>query len=154
MRPLSFLESMFRFMRSSKRGRALAGTEKFVKTGDTLVPMRHLIAILIVFLLPVQWTFAAVSTYCRHEATPAAQIHAGHHDHEHVGAVKKAAKVDSSGFEDLDCPSCLTSFVNAVVMAEMPSLHATTAVPILWHSHLIPDRSPDNPFRPPHTAGA
>lgn len=118
--------------------------------------MHRLVAILILILLPVQWTFAAVGSYCRHEAAVAAKSHVGHHEHEHEHAkpVKADGKGDSGTFEDQDCPTCHYSFVYGVSAIEMASLPDVATAPILFRSHLIPDRSPDNPFRPPHTAGA
>ena len=71
--------------------------------------MRRWLAALLVALLSVQLTWAAVASYCEHEASPSG--HFGHHEHHHHDAVPGDAD-DASGADkspltvDLDCGQC------------------------------------------------
>jgi hypothetical protein len=53
--------------------------------------VRWLLVVLI-FVLPAQFVWAAVATYCGHESKPTT-VHVGHHDHQHQTTV-------DAGFED------------------------------------------------------
>jgi hypothetical protein len=80
--------------------------------------VRRFLAIVLLTLLPLQFSWAAVATYCGHE-TEAAARHLGHHEHQHqAGADTHAelaadADVDTdadrdkaSSAMDLDCGHC------------------------------------------------
>ena len=110
--------------------------------------MKHFFAILLLLMLPLQWSYAAVAEYCQHEEVVASQNHVGHHAHKHVDKTPddKAKKIS---FGDLDCPSCQHSTAVAILdLPPAPIPHASVA-PIIFLSQSIPHRSPDNPFRPP-----
>ncbi|WP_088283830.1 DUF2946 family protein [Ideonella sp. A 288] len=72
--------------------------------------MRRWLAILMLTLLPLQFSWAAVAAYCGHETGEHAQ-HLGHHEHLHTvqaAADKGHAPADQSapaGF-DFDCGHC------------------------------------------------
>lgn len=90
-----------------------------------IVRMRRWSIILLLALLPLQLSWAAVSTYCQHETDAAAQ-HFGHHEHQHH-ADKKAEDDTSTktlGAVDADCPVCHAGCATA--------LHASTIVPVLY----------------------
>ena len=75
-----------------------------------LPPMRKLLALFLLVVLPLSWTASAVAAYCKHETTAAGQNHMGHHDHQHdadggVGANTPADPVQSGG-SDPDCGVC------------------------------------------------
>lgn len=72
--------------------------------------MRRWFAIALLALLPFQFTWAAVASYCGHESDVQAQ-HFGHHEHQHHGDA--AEDQDSGnvagktlGSSDLDCGHC------------------------------------------------
>ena len=88
--------------------------------------MRRYIAIFLLAMLPLQFSWAAVASYCGHE-TQASTGHFGHHDHEHHAhassdagpAAAAGANLTSSpdeaggvkgdklpGAMDLDCGHC------------------------------------------------
>lgn len=80
--------------------------------------MRRFLAIVLLALLPLQFSWAAVAAYCGHEA-PTEAAHFGHHEHQHhdgIGAADDAepvadAKADpgadkSPAAMDLDCGHC------------------------------------------------
>jgi Protein of unknown function (DUF2946) len=72
--------------------------------------MRRWLAILMLTLLPLQFSWAAVAAYCGHETGEQAQ-HLGHHEHQHAGQAhsdKDSEPADPSapaGF-DFDCGHC------------------------------------------------
>ena len=80
--------------------------------------MRRLLAIVLLALLPLQFSWAAVASYCGHE-TQAGVEHFGHHDHQHhadasdgagpdanLDANANAADGKAPGAMDLDCGHC------------------------------------------------
>jgi hypothetical protein len=80
--------------------------------------VRRFLAIVLLMLLPLQFSWAAVATYCGHE-TEAAAGHLGHHEHQHpagadthagvatVADVEPDAGRDKApGAMDLDCGHC------------------------------------------------
>lgn len=119
--------------------------------------MRRLAAIFILCLLPLQWSYAAIAEYCQHEETVAAQNHVGHHAHEHVDKsgdnTRDNTNQKKNGMADLDCPSCLHSTAFAILALPATALPNCSVAPILFEHQQMPDRSPENPFRPPLVAG-
>ena len=83
--------------------------------------MHRIFAIVLLVLLPLQFSWAAVASYCGHE-TQAGAEHFGHHDHQHHGDAGDAgsgAGLDANsdvnsdavdgkapGAMDLDCGHC------------------------------------------------
>ena len=66
-------------------------------------------ATLLLVLLPFQFSWAAVATYCMHERAPAQSQHVGHHEHNHE-ASNLPGKADdglqASDTFDVDCCLC------------------------------------------------
>ena len=114
--------------------------------------MRRFLAILILCMLPLQWSFAAMADYCRHETSAASQQHAGHHAHKHLESGHGDKKDANGGFGDRDCPSCNHVPVAGITFQGFDLPLVLADVPIVFSGHLIPQRSPENPFRPPHLA--
>lgn len=114
--------------------------------------MRRLFVIVMMLLLPGQWTWAAAASVCAHEKTTQS-THFGHHEHAHQGA----AAVDEAGddgqagslAEHPDCGAC-----HGMSSAFAP---AVCSAPQLWanRSHYEPyasavlDRFVDTLLRPP-----
>ncbi len=114
--------------------------------------MRKLIAILVICILPIQWSFAAVAEYCQHEVGVAAQNHLGHHAHEHVDKhvdESQEGKSKKSAMNDVDCPACCHSTGATIFTLSAATIPRNSAEPVTFHFQRIPYRSPDNPFRPP-----
>lgn len=59
--------------------------------------MRRLLAIVLFVLLPLQFSWAAVASYCGHEKQ-LSEAHFGHHEHEHRADASRDAGLDA----DLD----------------------------------------------------
>lgn len=88
--------------------------------------MRRWLTLFLLFMLPVQFCWAAAAAYCQHEAA-AAKTHIGHHAHEHeakpgdadAGAGKhagKAAAVKGGKLvADNDCGYCHLSVAKSMV---------------------------------------
>lgn len=115
--------------------------------------MYRFVALLVLCLLPLQWTFAAVSEYCKHETGPAEQQHVGHHSHQHVDPPVDDGDQKKASF-DWDCPAC-----HHAAGAAVPSIMASAPVPALplltvFSSRAISHRAPENPFRPPLALGS
>jgi len=74
--------------------------------------MRRWLLVLLLFALPLQWSWAAAAPYCGHEAAAAPAAHPGHHAHEHAGDGNVAQKTPASandqpsGADDADCIAC------------------------------------------------
>lgn len=85
--------------------------------------MRRWLSILLLVLLPLQFTWAAAAGYCQHE-TAANAWHVGHHEHQHQDSadngtvkVKSSESVPGIKLADSDCNVCHLSSVQPVPMA-------------------------------------
>lgn len=72
--------------------------------------MRRALLICLMLLLPLQWSWAAVSGICRHEPTSQTP-HLGHHDHRHVDA-DLATGDGAPGADHADCAACHLAFAD------------------------------------------
>ena len=66
--------------------------------------MRRRIAILLLILLPFQFTWSVAASFCTHE-TGAAAMHFGHHFHVHQAGKDGKAAQPSLGVDN-DCAAC------------------------------------------------
>jgi hypothetical protein len=75
--------------------------------------LRRILAIVLLAMLPFQFSWAAVASYCEHEAQDAG--HFGHHQHEHRADADPSAEAVAAtdpqadkapGAVDLDCGHC------------------------------------------------
>nr|WP_316643070.1 cation efflux protein, CzcI family [uncultured Roseateles sp.] len=92
--------------------------------------MRRCVLVLMLLVLPFQFSWAAAAAYCRHEGGVAVQ-HFGHHQHEHGSQGKaddgaKSLKNKASTIVDDDCSICHLSTVPSPV-----SEHVTFEVPLV-----------------------
>jgi hypothetical protein len=116
--------------------------------------MRRLLAIIVLFVLPLQWSFAAVAEYCQHETPPAAQSHLGHHDKQGADKATDSGKTNSGVPGDFDCPMCHHLCASAVFLDASTSIAVLGGGPYFDLLHPIPQHPPENPFRPPLALGA
>jgi hypothetical protein len=72
-----------------------------------LTGMRRWLLVFLLVLMPMQLTWAAVSTYCQHESKSSIR-HIGHHTHKHSGSISGGDGVVSSevGSLENDCGVC------------------------------------------------
>ena len=71
--------------------------------------MSRLIAVFKLALLPFQFSWAAVASYCMHERTSAQAQHVGHHEHKHETADlpnKAEQGLQAADTFDVDCCLC------------------------------------------------
>ncbi len=83
--------------------------------------MRKWLAILLLVLVPLQFSWAAVNAYCQHESGPTAS-HAGHHTHEHQPQAQSDETEGGTSAmmsADADCVTCHAG----CVLWTMPSHH-------------------------------
>lgn len=118
--------------------------------------MRRLLAILLLVLLPLQFTWAAAAAYCQHE-TGVVASHLGHHEHVHSAAEGKSsiakladAKQDANFGVDDDCGYCHLMAAKLVPPAQSASPpKVLVSLPVLpLDARPVPSRDPDRHERP------
>lgn len=101
--------------------------------------MRRWLAILLLLVLPHQFTWAALGAYCQHESGAAAQ-HVGHHAHQHQAVDADDAAHDTgkpATGAHADCAVCHAGFASmpsagvTVVAAAMPRVDSAARTPHL-----------------------
>jgi hypothetical protein len=111
--------------------------------------MRRLVAILLLMVLSVQFTWAAAASYCEHEKDTTTQ-HVGHHDHQHATNVSPADKAADAPDQDgskasgthADCAYCQLSAAKSfsTVALVLPGAAASSPAlppPAVVESHLF-----------------
>ncbi len=126
--------------------------------------MRRIFAIVLLALLPLQFSWAAVASYCGHE-TQAGVGHFGHHDHQHHADASDGAGLDAEatttvdvnpdadagkapGAMDLDCGHCHGT---CSMMLSLPSAlpgALSTALPSATLDESGGAHAPSRPERP------
>ena len=110
--------------------------------------MRRFLMLILVCLLPLQISWAAVVDYCGHAQDRTAQ-HLGHHDDTHEAASGTSGDSTHPGQYDLGHNHChLSSFLgilSAHMFAMGDSLQSSLPVASLPH---YPSLAPDKPERP------
>ena len=126
--------------------------------------MRRWLAILMLTLLPLQFSWAAVASYCGHE-TQAGMAHFGHHDHQHHADASDGAGLDTDpttitdvnsdagdgkapGAMDLDCGHCHgTCSMMLHLLSSLPG-PLSTAPPSATFDETGGAHAPTRPERP------
>jgi hypothetical protein len=106
--------------------------------------MRRLLTLLLIMLLPLQFSYAVAASYCQHESGNAAH-HFGHHAHvhkvadhdDHAGKGKSKSKL----FVDNDCTGC--HWGKPELISEAVAVPAMQAESVLTVSDGPPYRSAD-----------
>lgn len=78
--------------------------------------MKRYLAVFLLVLLPLQFSWAAMVGYCQHETGVTVQ-HPGHHSHEDASAdhPETGENADSSAAMDHDCATCHLGCAAALV---------------------------------------
>lgn len=121
----------------------------------TMLPMRKWLSILLLIVVPLQFTWAASSVYCLHEVGVAAQ-HPGHHGHQHVKQAGELVQVDNpkSIAIDLDCGNCHTGWSIGLASLSAPELLLSVSGVESSPEHALvspPLKTPDRPQWPPRS---
>ncbi len=110
--------------------------------------MKRLLTILLLVLIPLQVTWAAVGVYCQHESDMVTQ-HIGHHTHEHKSDSSSTDKSDSTSKSvfDNDCGTCHAGCF-AVLVSDQTNCFLTAKSS--YSEHIKPNYSlhGDRPDRP------
>ena len=113
--------------------------------------MRRWLSILLLVLLPAQFSWAAVAGYCRHEANPAT-AHPGHHEHSQPGHAEgvagSPADTPDSAVLDMDCGHCQGHCTGLPVTPEATCLDTASGRPAAHADRLSPPPAPTPPERP------
>ena len=122
--------------------------------------MRRIFAIVLLVLLPLQFSWAAVASYCGHE-TQAGVEHFGHHDHQHHGDAGDGAALDANsdanadavdgkapGAMDLDCGHCHGTCSMVPNLPSVLPAALSTAPPIATLDECGGAHAPTRPERP------
>jgi len=119
--------------------------------------MQRIVLVLLLMLLPVQWTWAAAASICRHETSIHAN-HFGHHEHRHDHTTSVTLSVDvaddiqgqSDSGVHADCATCHAAVPGlmmppAIVLGEQSPLLALTP-----YQRSVTTGVPERLIRPPH----
>jgi len=116
--------------------------------------VRRVIFILLLAILPVQFTWAAATAYCRHESGQASK-HFGHHEHQHRAAAdseSKGSKAAASSVADSDCSTCQLSAAQPIPSATTDIPAASAEPPRFAWSARYDSYIPGGPERPDRSA--
>lgn len=117
--------------------------------------MRRWLSILLLVLLPFQFTWAAAAAYCEHESSSQVQ-HFGHHVHKHAEGAHQAQGKKSSTAEkikakaglDNDCGTCHLSAAKPVSTLRLALPEPAAEIVIGASEKHFSTRAPDHPERP------
>ena len=120
--------------------------------------MRRFVLLFLMLVLPLQWSWAAVSSGCRHETGSAAQ-HLGYHDHGRAAVLNDTTAnltADTTTdteranvWFDADCCCCHGLSLAGTISVPAAHLVHSGIVPLGYSAHSRPDYVPDHPLRPP-----
>jgi hypothetical protein len=112
-------------------------------------PMKRYLAIFLLVLLPLQFSWAAIASYCEHETAVAAE-HLGHHTHDHGSAdhQESSKKTAQSAGMDHDCATCHLGCAAALVSDLNTTTLATDNVHPLLLQVIVSQLSRERPERP------
>lgn len=115
--------------------------------------MRRFVLVLVMMILAFQSTWAAAANLCAHEQGDSG--HFGHHEHRHTatpGADQGVPDEGSTGSYHADCATCHAHCSSAATsIVRWTSAAIESAPGMSRYLRHAPDRSPDNPLRPPTT---
>ncbi len=111
--------------------------------------MKKFLAIFLLVLLPLQYSWAALSSYCEHETSVTAK-HPGHHTHDHasVDHQESSKKSSKSAGMDHDCATCHLGCTAALV-SNLGKITVEASYDNPLHLQVIPSPlSRERPERP------
>jgi hypothetical protein len=115
--------------------------------------VKKLILILLLFIAPLQFAWAAAGAYCQHEQGKSS-MHFGHHAHSHEATHDASDSKTKASKVHLDCSSCHTTasaiLVSSATFTLIPSALEYFEPRAISYSSFIPD----GPRRPDRLTGA
>jgi len=110
--------------------------------------MKRLILIFLLTLLPLQMSWAAVSSYCQHETDKTSQ-HFGHHEHKHQAKADDTPKTKSLLAADADCGMCQLGGMGMLAApSDGLSVNFNQSVAALADIDFLASFRPERPERP------
>ena len=117
--------------------------------------MRRWLSILLLIMLPFQFTWATAAAYCQHETSPEVR-HLGHHQHEHkaspdAGKAKSDAQDAAKSTKLLGDSDCGYCHLNAAKSVQVQSLEVPALTgPAVQDATVqpLPTRDPERHERP------
>jgi hypothetical protein len=118
--------------------------------------MRRFVLVFLLFLMPLQLSWAAAAAYCDHEEG-STRTHFGHHQHHHQSSHRASAadpakdsKAKVPFGDDADCAFCHMAVAQTMISAPIDLLILPAAVPqfsyrLDFRSHIPP--TPEIPDR-------
>jgi hypothetical protein len=113
--------------------------------------MRRLLLTFLLALLPLQFSWAAVASYCAQDSEPQENRHFGHHQHhEHAAASGDDDRsADKAGATmDVDCGHCHGYCAAMLMQVAAVSMHAEAGRHAVPNDFAAPARIPPPPERP------
>jgi len=111
--------------------------------------MRRFFSLLLMLLLPLQFSFAAAAAYCVDEK-PEVTAHFGHHDH----ADASVNITDDADDGKADCEICHLACAKAQATASVLSVTPAPQAPLSFLHDLSPQHEPEPSDRPPIVSAA
>jgi len=111
--------------------------------------MKRYLVIFLLVLLPLQFSWAAMVSYCQHESGVAAK-HPGHHTHDHASADHQESGKNSSQSVgmDHDCATCHMG-CSAALVSDLGKTTVAASNDHPLHLQVIPSQlSRERPERP------
>jgi hypothetical protein len=109
--------------------------------------VKKLLIILMLLVLPFQFSWATVAVYCQHEQGATAQ-HFGHHNHQHHGKADQPDHKEKLSQVHNDCGYCHAAspafFFASLLLTDMP----LGSEQVVSHVFSFSSHIPDGPRRP------
>lgn len=110
-------------------------------------PVKKLLIILMLMVLPLQFSWAAAAAYCQHEINPAT-THYGHHEHKHPASVEKSNDKEKSAQVHTDCGYCHAVSPASFLDQSLPLVILLVSLHLELHPLSFSSHIPDSPRRP------
>jgi hypothetical protein len=113
--------------------------------------MRRLLLTVLLALLPLQFSWAAVASYCAHKSESQKSRHLGHHQHHDHAAASWAddRSPDKAGATmDVDCGHCHGHCAAMLMQVASVSMHAEVGRHVVPNDLAASARIPPPPERP------
>lgn len=111
---------------------------------DILRPVKKYLLILLMLILPAQYTWSAAAVYCQHEQN--SPFHFGHHAHQHKVKSEESGSHGKVKMADSDCEYCHmfshVFFISFDISTMEPVVSSHTLLSTLFYASHIPRRPP------------
>ena len=111
-----------------------------------------MLAILLLLVMPLQFSWAAVAAYCEHEEQTDSQ-HLGHHEHQAHGVADTQLddgnpEQKASASSDIDCGHCHGNCASILPLFDVVTAHLSTGHPRPTVDETGGAHAPTRPERP------